>query len=72
MIDLKSAGCKILTIGQYLQPKYEYMEPVNFILPEKFEEYGKAAIEMEFDFVESGPLVRSSFHAERHVKRAEN
>jgi lipoic acid synthetase len=72
MSDLRSAGCKILTIGQYLQPGFEYMEPVEYIIPEKFEEFKNAAIKMGFDIVESNPLVRSSFHAERHVRRAEN
>jgi lipoic acid synthetase len=67
--DLRSAGCKILTIGQYLQPGLEYMEPVTYVTPEKFEEYRNAALKTGFEFVESNPLVRSSFHAERHVNR---
>lgn len=70
--DLRSAGCSILTIGQYLQPGLEYMEPLSYITPEKFEEYGNAALKTGFEFVESSPLVRSSFHAEKHVKRGEN
>jgi lipoic acid synthetase len=65
--DLKHAGCSILTIGQYLQPGMDYMEPVSYILPEKFEEYRKLALDMGFSFVESSPLVRSSFHAEKHI-----
>lgn len=72
MSDLKSAGCSILTIGQYLQPDFAHMEPVSFITPGKFEEYRRSALEMGFRFVESSPLVRSSFHAERHVGRGEN
>lgn len=72
MSDLLLAGCKILTMGQYLQPGFDFMEPVEYVRPEKFEEYKNAAIKMGFDFVESSPLVRSSFHAERHVKGAEN
>jgi lipoic acid synthetase len=72
MRDLRSAGCSILTIGQYLQPGFEYMKPVAYIPPEKFEEYKIIAIKMGFDFVESSPLVRSSFHADRHVRRGEN
>jgi lipoic acid synthetase len=67
--DIRSAGCSILTIGQYLQPGFGYMEPVAYIPPERFETYKKAALEMGFEFVESSPLVRSSFHAERHVRR---
>jgi lipoic acid synthetase len=66
--DLYTAGCKILTIGQYLQPGLEYMDVVRYIPPEKFEEYRIISLEMGFDFVESSPLVRSSFHAENHVK----
>jgi len=71
MNDLHEAGCSILTIGQYLQPGLGHMEPVEFIPPERFEQYRKKALETGFDFVESSPLVRSSFHAERHVKREE-
>ncbi len=68
MNDLYKSGCKILTIGQYLQPGYDYMEPVEFIPPEKFEEYRIKALAIGFSFVESSPLVRSSFHAENHIK----
>jgi lipoic acid synthetase len=69
--DLYSAGCTILTIGQYLKPGFEYMEPVCYIAPDKFEEYRNFALKTGFAFVESSPLVRSSFHAERHVKGGE-
>jgi lipoic acid synthetase len=72
MSDLRSAGCRILTIGQYLKPGFDYMEPVEYIPPPKFEEYKNRAVKMGFDIVESSPLVRSSFHAERHVRRGEN
>lgn len=65
--DLYEAGCKILTVGQYLQPGLDYMEVVEYITPEKFEEYRIWALELGFLFVESSPLVRSSFHAENHV-----
>lgn len=65
--DIYATGCKILTIGQYLQPGKEYMEVVDYITPEKFEEYRLIALEAGFSFVESSPLVRSSFHAENHV-----
>jgi lipoyl synthase len=67
--DIHSTGCRILTIGQYLQPGFEYMEPVTYVTPDKFEEYKNAALKTGFEFVESSPLVRSSFHAERHVNR---
>jgi lipoic acid synthetase len=66
--DIYRTGCKILTIGQYLQPGLSYMEPVEYISPEKFEEYRIKSLRMGFSFVESNPLVRSSFHAENHVK----
>jgi lipoic acid synthetase len=65
--DLRNAGCKILTIGQYLKPGPDYMEVVEYITPEKFEEYRLLALKTGFSFVESSPLVRSSFHAENHV-----
>jgi lipoic acid synthetase len=65
--DLRDAGCKILTIGQYLKPGFDYMEVVEYITPEKFEEYKEIALQLGFSFVESSPLVRSSFHAENHM-----
>jgi lipoyl synthase len=66
--DLYVAGCKILTIGQYLQPGSGYMEAAEYISPETFEEYRVMSLEIGFSFVESSPLVRSSFHAENHIK----
>jgi lipoic acid synthetase len=70
--DIKATGCRILTIGQYLQPGLDHMEPVDYIDPSLFEKYRKSALDHGFEMVESSPLVRSSFHAERHIKRAEN
>jgi lipoic acid synthetase len=67
IVDLFASGCKILTIGQYLQPGSDYMEAREYVRPEKFEEYRIKALEVGFSFVESNPLVRSSFHAENHV-----
>ena len=66
--DLYASGCKILTIGQYLKPRIDYMEPFEYISPEKFEEYRLLSLDMGFSYVESNPLVRSSFHSENHVK----
>jgi lipoic acid synthetase len=66
--DLYTSGCKILTIGQYLQPGTDYMDVVEYILPERFEEYRIKALRLGFSYVESSPLVRSSFHAENHIK----
>jgi lipoic acid synthetase len=68
MDDLFKAGCKILTIGQYLKPSHDHMEVVDYISPEKFEKYRETALLKGFEFAESSPLVRSSFHAEKHVK----
>jgi lipoic acid synthetase len=66
--DLFATGCKIVTIGQYLAPSLLHMPVVEYITPGKFEEYRKKALEIGFEFVESSPLVRSSFHAEKHVR----
>jgi lipoyl synthase len=66
--DIYATGCKVLTIGQYLKPGINYMEPVKYISPQKFEEYRIKALDMGFPFVECSPLARSSFHAEKHVK----
>lgn len=68
MTDLYNSGCKILTIGQYLQPGFDYMEAAEFVTPHKFEEYRIKGLSLGFSFVESSPLVRSSFHAENHIK----
>ena len=65
--DIRATGCRILTMGQYLQPRAGYMEAADYITPGKFEEYRIMALDAGFDFVESNPLVRSSFHAEKHV-----
>ncbi len=67
MADLKSAGCKVVTIGQYLQPDSNLLPVLEYITPDVFEKYRLAGIEMGFSYVESSPLVRSSYHAERHV-----
>lgn len=67
MDDLLEAGCNIFTIGQYLRPSKSHMEVVEYITPEQFMEYEKRGLEKGFEFVESSPLVRSSFHAEKHV-----
>ncbi len=66
--DIFGTGCKIITIGQYLQPGKDFMEPVEYVTPEKFNEYRLLALETGFSHVECSPLVRSSFHAENHVK----
>ncbi|MGE5447843.1 MAG: lipoyl synthase [Bacteroidales bacterium] len=68
MDDLRVAGCKVLTIGQYLQPDTNLLPVVEYIRPEIFELYRQEGMKRGFSFVESSPLVRSSYHAERHVK----
>jgi len=67
MDDLIEARCDVLTIGQYLQPTKMHLQISEFISPDTFEMYRQVGMEKGFDFVESGPLVRSSYHAERHV-----
>ena len=67
MDDLVAHGCDVLTIGQYLQPTKLHLEVAAFVTPGQFAEYRAAGLERGFDFVESGPLVRSSYHAERHL-----
>ena len=67
MDDLLNVGCSILTIGQYLQPSRKHYPVVEYITPEQFEEYKDLGIKKGFKNVVSGPLVRSSYHAEQHI-----
>jgi lipoic acid synthetase len=67
MDDLLAHGCDVLTLGQYLQPTKMHAPIAAFITPEMFEHYRQIGLEKGFDYVESGALVRSSYHAERHV-----
>jgi lipoic acid synthetase len=67
MDDLLEAGCSVLTIGQYLQPSRKNMEVTAYITPEQFEEYRLIGLQKGFREVESAPLVRSSYHAEKHI-----
>lgn len=67
MDDLLEHGCDVLTIGQYLQPTKMHLEVAEFVHPDTFAMYKEIGLEKGFDFVESGPLVRSSYHAERHL-----
>lgn len=68
MDDLRAAGCGIMTIGQYLQPTEYHYRVREYIHPDVFEEYRRIGLAKGFDHVESAPLVRSSYHAERHVR----
>ena len=65
--DLKDHGCDVVTIGQYLQPTKMHLDVAEFVHPDTFAFYKEEGMKMGFDFVESGPLVRSSYHAERHL-----
>lgn len=67
MDDLLEHGCDVLTIGQYLQPTKMHVEVASFVHPDVFAEYKEVGTAKGFPFVESGPLVRSSYHAERHL-----
>lgn len=67
MKDLRAVNCEVMTIGQYLQPTRKNLEVVEYIKPEVFAKYQKIGLELGFRYVESGPLVRSSYHAEKHV-----
>ena len=64
MEDLRGVGCDLLTLGQYLQPTINHLPVVEFVCPEQFAAYGERARRMGFVHVASGPLVRSSYHAE--------
>ena len=67
MDDLIESGCDVLTIGQYLQPTKMHLAVDEFIHPDQFAAYKEMGLKKGFNFVESGPLVRSSYHAERHL-----
>ncbi|MFA6401556.1 MAG: lipoyl synthase [Salinivirgaceae bacterium] len=68
LADLKAVGVKVVTIGQYLQPNSHLLPVVEYITPEQFKIYETGGLKMGFAFVESSPLVRSSYHAERHAR----
>lgn len=67
MDDLRAVGVDILTLGQYLQPTLKHLPVKEFIRPEAFKKYKEVGLSKGFRFVESGPLVRSSYHAEKHL-----
>lgn len=68
MDDLLVQGCKILTIGQYLQPTHRHYPVAAYITPDQFKQYRETGLQKGFREVESAPLVRSSYHAEKHLK----
>jgi len=67
MDDLLSVGCEIITIGQYLQPTKDNIPVVKYVSDDEFKKYAKIAKQKGFKFVESASLVRSSYHADKHV-----
>ena len=67
MRDLRGVDCDILTIGQYLQPTKEHLPVDRYVHPDEFAFYKKEGLKMGFRFVESGPLVRSSYHADEQI-----
>ena len=69
MDDLLATGCSILTIGQYLQPTRRHYPVEEYVTPEQFAKYKQTGLEKGFEHVESAPLVRSSYHAEKHIKK---
>ena len=67
MLDLRNVGVSIMTIGQYLQPTTKHFSVAEYVHPDKFEEFKNIGLQLGFKIVESGPLVRSSYHAEKHL-----
>ena len=65
--DLQANGCDVVTIGQYLQPTKKHLPVQRFVHPDEFAEYREMGYQIGLDYVESGPLVRSSYHSEKHV-----
>jgi lipoic acid synthetase len=70
LADIRAAGVEILTIGQYLQPTSRHLPVDRWVHPDEFAGYKGLALELGFDHCESGPLVRSSYHAHEHVAQA--
>jgi lipoic acid synthetase len=67
MKHLVDVGCDVLTLGQYLQPTKKHLPVQRFVHPDEFAEYREIGYQIGLDYVESGPLVRSSYHSEKHV-----
>lgn len=67
MHHLVNHGCDVLTLGQYLQPTKMHHEVIRFVTPEEFAEYKEIGLNIGLKYIESGPLVRSSYHSERHL-----
>ena len=67
MHDLRNSGVDVITLGQYLQPSKKHLPVIRFVHPNEFAEYRDLGYSIGFDYVESGPLVRSSYHSDKHV-----
>jgi lipoic acid synthetase len=67
MDDLLAVGCRVMTIGQYLQPTFKHYPVQEYVHPDKFAEYKQIGMKKGFQYLESGPLVRSSYFAEKHI-----
>jgi lipoic acid synthetase len=67
MQDLRDSKVDVITIGQYLQPSKKHLQVQRFVHPDEFKELREIGYQMGFDYVESGPLVRSSYHSDKHV-----
>ncbi len=70
--DLRDYGCDVVTIGQYLQPTQRHLAVQRFVTPEEFDEYKEIGYDLGLDYVESGPLVRSSYRSEKHLFSGRN
>ena len=71
MDDLLEVGCQVMTIGQYLQPTKKHIEVAEYVHPDSFKKWKEIGLKKGFEFVESQPLVRSSYHAEKHIGLAQ-
>jgi lipoic acid synthetase len=71
MRDLRGVNCNILTVGQYLQPTVKHLPIIKYYTPDEFKEIKEQGMAMGFSHVESGPLVRSSYHAHEQVQQAQ-
>ncbi len=67
--DLRKVNVSIVTLGQYMQPTSRHLKVVEYVHPDTFDKYKKIGLELGFEYIESGPLVRSSYHAEQHLKK---
>ncbi|RFS24875.1 lipoyl synthase [Chitinophaga silvatica] len=72
MQDLYDNGCDVVTLGQYLQPTPKHLPVARFVHPDEFAELREIGYNIGLDYVESGPLVRSSYHAEKHIFSGRN